>query len=148
MSIAGGLFAIAGSSNSVAFTRGEDLTPTGGVPFLQYASNTDPDEPLFSRAVDLMGAVLYRPAFITTPAVDGSNNYIGVSLDGDEVYESVARFYLDGVNAGSLLSIATNSDNSPMTISQGFNAINGVPETSSSALLAIGSLTLLARRKR
>lgn len=149
LSIAGGLFAIAGTSNSVAFTRGEDISPTNGLTSLQYASNPAPDDTIFSQAVGLLGAVLYRPSFnFTTPGVDGSNNYIGVSLDGDGVYESVARFYLDGVNAGSLLSIATNDDNSPMSISEGYFAITGIPETSSVALIALGCCVLLSRRKR
>ena len=42
----------------------------------------------------------------------------------------VARFYFDGVGAGSLLAIATNEENSPMNITEGFYAITGVPETS------------------
>lgn len=84
-------------------------------------------------------------------AQTGDQNYVNVSLNGDDdVYETVAQFYFDGNAGGRLVGQASREDGTALSISDGKAAIDNfsaVPEPSSLSLLALGASGLLLRRR-
>jgi hypothetical protein len=116
------------------FTRGEDVAVTGWG-WYAYFNGT-------------------RGGSAGNGAVTGSDNYALIDFDGDQSFgsefDSVGQFYLDTSDgSGYLIAIATDSDGS-ITISEGFAAINAVPEPSGAllSLLAVGAAAMSRRRGR
>lgn len=112
----------------VYFTNGSDLGPVDNFGNGQYTAAN----------LAIQGATL-----------NSNQNYANITFNGgDEVYEAVGQFYLDGNGGGYLVALAKNDDNSALSISAGKAAIDAIPEPSGLALLALGAGGLLARRRR
>jgi hypothetical protein len=115
------------TSDDVSFSQGTDLNYTGSVGSVTFS---------------IGGAAQPGVSF----APDSAFNLIGVSLDGDGIFESVARFSLGSNGESRLLAIVSNDDNTPLSISQGYAML--VPEPSACGLSALALATLLLRRRR
>jgi len=111
-----------------------------GIPYLFSGDSTGgPNSTEFSSG----NTIFYTNFFGDNGASLGTDNFASFSaLDSDEnAIDFVAQFFIDFEGNGSLLAIASNPANTPLSFEDGVAAIQAaqVPEPSSLALLALGS---------